>query len=109
MWASFRWRDGAAAAQRVLGAAAPICGVGDTPICLGSVGNFHGLLCTLMHFCARIFGFRVKWNSERTKPIEQSQFGDFGFRGHRSEEHTSELQSLRHLVCRLLLEKKKKP
>src|SRR5262245_62981117 len=28
--------------------------------------------------------------------------------GHRSEEHTSELQSLRHLVCRLLLEKKKK-
>src|SRR5437899_4904423 len=28
--------------------------------------------------------------------------------GVRSEEHTSELQSLRHLVCRLLLEKKKK-
>src|ERR1035438_10763722 len=27
-------------------------------------------------------------------------------RGNRSEEHTSELQSLRHLVCRLLLEKK---
>src|ERR1035438_10794020 len=26
---------------------------------------------------------------------------------HRSEEHTSELQSLRHLVCRLLLDKKK--
>src|SRR5437899_9395808 len=30
-----------------------------------------------------------------------------GDRGLRSEEHTSELQSLRHLVCRLLLEKKK--
>src|ERR1039458_10442721 len=30
-----------------------------------------------------------------------------GARGERSEEHTSELQSLRHLVCRLLLEKKK--
>src|SRR5258705_8931101 len=28
-------------------------------------------------------------------------------RAPRSEEHTSELQSLRHLVCRLLLEKKK--
>src|SRR5205814_3553216 len=28
-------------------------------------------------------------------------------KGSRSEEHTSELQSLRHLVCRLLLEKKK--
>src|SRR5438045_7515365 len=31
---------------------------------------------------------------------------DLGSAG-RSEEHTSELQSLRHLVCRLLLEKKK--
>src|SRR5258708_29821359 len=30
-----------------------------------------------------------------------------GYRG-RSEEHTSELQSPDHLVCRLLLEKKKK-
>src|SRR5687768_18187000 len=29
-------------------------------------------------------------------------------RAHRSEEHTSELQSRLHLVCRLLLEKKKK-
>src|SRR5471030_3478996 len=34
---------------------------------------------------------RVSWASRRA----------------RSEEHTSELQSLRHLVCRLLLEKKK--
>src|ERR1035438_2192882 len=30
----------------------------------------------------------------------------FANRGSGSEEHTSELQSLRHLVCRLLLEKK---
>src|ERR1035438_6310225 len=30
-------------------------------------------------------------------------FRDFG-ENYRSEEHTSELQSLRHLVCRLLLE-----
>src|SRR5258708_9709646 len=29
--------------------------------------------------------------------------------GERSEEHTSELQSPDHLVCRLLLEKKKNP
>src|SRR5258705_9181653 len=33
--------------------------------------------------------------------------GNTGEKGIRSEEHTSELQSLRHLVCRLLLEKKK--
>src|SRR3712207_7385600 len=32
--------------------------------------------------------------------------GDAG--DHRSEEHTSELQSRQYLVCRLLLEKKKK-
>src|SRR5436190_6506447 len=32
----------------------------------------------------------------------------FGFASQRSEEHTSELQSHSDLVCRLLLEKKKK-
>src|SRR2546422_5345285 len=34
--------------------------------------------------------------------------GGFIFVAGRSEEHTSELQSRLHLVCRLLLEKKKK-
>src|SRR2546430_3532344 len=34
-------------------------------------------------------------------------FADRERRGHRSEEHTSELQSQSNLVCRLLLEKKK--
>src|SRR2546427_6856724 len=33
--------------------------------------------------------------------------GNPGSAGHRSEEHTSELQSQSNLVCRLLLEKKK--
>src|SRR2546429_6263002 len=40
-----------------------------------------------------------------------SRMGWHGFLEHRfprSEEHTSELQSRLHLVCRLLLEKKKK-
>src|SRR5437899_7308225 len=37
--------------------------------------------------------------------LQDAKLGD---RVQRSEEHTSELQSLRHLVCRLLLEKKKK-
>src|ERR1039458_10668080 len=53
---------------------------------------------------------------EACDPSEASQFGytvngilvsDFYTPRFRSEEHTSELQSLRHLVCRLLLEKKK--
>src|SRR5437899_8679059 len=35
-------------------------------------------------------------------------YRDLSAKTERSEEHTSELQSLRHLVCRLLLEKKKK-
>src|SRR2546422_7516459 len=35
-------------------------------------------------------------------------FGSQLFAHNRSEEHTSELQSRLHLVCRLLLEKKKK-
>src|SRR5690625_5746956 len=33
---------------------------------------------------------------------------EFTYDSQRSEEHTSELQSRGHLVCRLLLEKKKK-
>src|SRR5258705_4171862 len=42
----------------------------------------------------------------RSRLVQAQQLG-VG-RAERSEEHTSELQSLRHLVCRLLLEKKKK-
>src|SRR5690554_6964187 len=36
-----------------------------------------------------------------------AEFSEFLARAVRSEEHTSELQSRPHLVCRLLLEKKK--
>src|SRR5439155_13482273 len=41
------------------------------------------------------------------RPTNGARWLWFG-RGRRSEEHTSELQSRGHLVCRLLLEKKKK-
>src|SRR5262245_63495845 len=42
------------------------------------------------------------------EPVWREKQGDDGWVSFelRSEEHTSELQSLRHLVCRLLLEKK---
>src|SRR3989441_5921264 len=45
-------------------------------------------------------GLREKFGEDRVRdtPISEA----------RSEEHTSELQSLAYLVCRLLLEKKKK-
>src|SRR2546429_5339247 len=41
----------------------------------------------------------ARWSSRSSTPRSS---------GSRSEEHTSELQSRLHLVCRLLLEKKKK-
>src|SRR5258705_10189119 len=42
------------------------------------------------------------------KRFRNRDLSEFPESSQRSEEHTSELQSLRHLVCRLLLEKKKK-
>src|SRR2546422_4045805 len=54
-------------------------------------------------------------NEDVANPVRVpgNQAGGVGGEGHqvaigRSEEHTSELQSRLHLVCRLLLEKKKK-
>src|SRR5690625_6439708 len=41
------------------------------------------------------------WSQNKAELFEQAMASD------RSEEHTSELQSRGHLVCRLLLEKKK--
>src|SRR3712207_8375543 len=38
--------------------------------------------------------------------IAGEERGDLGVHPHRSEEHTSELQSRQYLVCRLLLENK---
>src|SRR5262245_44466587 len=50
------------------------------------------------------------WKGERPRHPDAPQLEGTGeIKLERSEEHTSELQSLRHLVCRLLLEKKKKP
>src|SRR5438552_16277052 len=47
-----------------------------------------------------------------TRPTRRSRSGERSCAGHphaRSEEHTSELQSPDHLVCRLPLEKKNRP
>src|SRR2546425_4451982 len=41
-------------------------------------------------------------STNKYRPVNRSKAS-----GNRSEEHTSELQSLAYLVCRLLLEKKK--
>src|SRR5437764_4363813 len=57
--------------------------------------------------CARAVRLSVEF-----PPRDPRRFPDYSRRGsrggNRSEEHTSELQSPMYLVCRLLLEKKKK-
>src|SRR2546425_6137763 len=45
---------------------------------------------------------------KRALEIEPDHVEALYYTGVRSEEHTSELQSLAYLVCRLLLEKKKR-
>src|SRR5258708_35246931 len=57
-------------------------------------------ICTKERYCGKLSCFRMPaftYGPDRT-PADRK----------RSEEHTSELQSPDHLVCRLLLEKKKK-
>src|SRR2546422_7464235 len=52
--------------------------------------------------------FRSGGAGSRHAHHAEVQFQELSPAGPRSEEHTSELQSRLHLVCRLLLEKKKK-
>src|SRR5260370_11121492 len=54
--------------------------------------------------------FRLSLSQCKKRKIRERVVGDKKEREHgdRSEEHTSELQSHLNLVCRLLLEKKKK-
>src|SRR5690554_7391016 len=74
-------------------------------------------------FSIRVFYDRTMLEQAMESPQTLTYLGlfdQFGLRGHnaelddtslakaRSEEHTSELQSRPHLVCRLLLEKKNK-
>src|SRR2546429_818188 len=64
---------------------------------------FERVLAALQHLVCEIHaavagGFRTNQRSAPAQPLARQD---------RSEEHTSELQSRLHLVCRLLLEKKK--
>src|SRR5258708_19286047 len=53
-------------------------------------------------------GGRERQNREHYGDVCGNESRSRSTLGNRSEEHTSELQSPDHLVCRLLLEKKKK-
>src|SRR2546425_6533822 len=70
------------------------------------------LFRSVAHPCRPFSGWALGGMVEPEVLKETLQFLDDGMRGfdhaaQRSEEHTSELQSLAYLVCRLLLEKKK--
>src|SRR5262245_65098773 len=68
---------------------------------------------TLFRSCAVLGNFRLlefqwgeaAWRGDVVRPRQAAS--PHWNSSRRSEEHTSEPQSLRHLVCRLLLEKKK--
>src|SRR5687768_17882867 len=66
-------------------------------------GNTNGLSPSDLKSLERIYRRRVPFDTLTTPELTRSR----DLRS-RSEEHTSELQSRLHLVCRLLLEKKKK-
>src|SRR2546422_11329266 len=55
--------------------------------------------------CERLFG---TWQGRLPQEFRLRSITTVENANERSEEHTSELQSRLHLVCRLLLEKKKK-
>src|SRR2546422_6547745 len=75
----------------------PIAGLGhahmDTSCSPGVSADFDRALALLHNF----------WYARALEAFREVEVG----RDSRSEEHTSELQSRLHLVCRLLLEKKK--
>src|SRR2546422_10358274 len=68
--------------------------------------------CSLSMRKRRLIAGESSWYSEGSTSRGCSTFSSAGDKKvekvERSEEHTSELQSRLHLVCRLLLEKKKK-
>src|SRR5438093_6693601 len=67
-------------------------------------------ICTSARTPAHYFEVQIDTKKNEPQILEKKQIHWDSHRGSafRSEEHTSELQSLTNLVCRLLLEKKKK-
>src|SRR5690625_3392738 len=75
--------------------------------------NILGFIVTVFTFgicypwaVTMVYGWKINHTVIEGRRMQFSGSA-IGLFGHRSEEHTSELQSRGHLVCRLLLEKKK--
>src|SRR5258708_17684832 len=85
-----------------------ICAIFSASATMCSVGKSVEVCCSRLT-CAltllEIFG--LQWPTETVRmPPKKSRYLLPSTSQRRSEEHTSELQSPDHLVCRLLLEKK---
>src|SRR5690554_7675083 len=87
--------EGGLSRRRFMGAAA-----------IAGVAGATGLGSTIMTRESFAAAAQEAKNKIHIEPGELDEY--YGFWSGRSEEHTSELQSRPHLVCRLLLEKKKK-
>src|SRR5690625_3301155 len=82
--------------------------IGGNRIPFGKAGGAYASASNLDMLTATLTGLVARF------ALQGERIGDVAggavlkhSRGFRSEEHTSELQSRRHLVCRLLLETKK--
>src|SRR5437016_9605597 len=77
-------------------------------VMLGTPGETEGDITETLEYCERLCkDFNVIIAPFYFAPLHGTPLFDAFFQ-ERSEEHTSELQSLTNLVCRLLLEKKKR-
>src|SRR5262245_12599753 len=75
---------------------------------VGGTLNPHVRELAIMVAC-RETNYNLEWNGHEATALKNGVDAKvIDVIRKRSEEHTSELQSLRHIVCRLLLEKKKK-
>src|SRR5437899_10094337 len=93
-WSSFRPGNASAVGKQR--------GLGESTKFLAVHKGFQDIL---LHFQIAVDD-AVKPHSQFGKILHRLADAVIGRDIVRSEEHTSELQSLRHLVCRLLLEKK---
>src|SRR2546427_1963909 len=78
----------------------------------GSYFQFPAMRWSVSHFRQLMPTVNVSRGLAPAAPLAQAlreDIDELRFTPLRSEEHTSELQSQSNLVCRLLLEKKKKP
>src|SRR5687767_15569332 len=77
------------------------------PICPNAASELPSI--TMARVASTGSGSRHSAAGSNSMPTEtKNSTANASRSGSRSEEHTSELQSLAYLVCRLLLEKKKK-